>query len=272
MMPLEGALMYLMYVDESGDCGLPSDRSPTRYFCLSGVVVHELRWRETLTQLTNFRRLIKRQYKVYLEDEIHSAEMINKPSKTSANIQSLKKHERLAIIRHFADQIARLPDLSIINVVVDKNSGKVQSKEEVFRGAWYRLFQRFENTIQWQNFPGRKNPSERGIVFPDSTDGAKLRTYLNDMRVKNRIKIVQSSGSFVFDNRPILSLIEDPILRNSSHSYFVQAADCAVFLLKQFIEPSTYMKKHGGNAYFRRLGPVLCKVASLTDPLGIVRL
>jgi len=33
-----------MYVDESGDSGLPSDGSPTRYFCLSGLVVHELRW------------------------------------------------------------------------------------------------------------------------------------------------------------------------------------------------------------------------------------
>ena len=264
--------MYLMYVDESGDCGLPSDRSPTRYFCLSGVVIHELRWSDTLAELTTFRRWIKRRYKVYMDDEIHAAEMINKPSKTAPSLQSLKKHERLAIIRQFANQIARLQDVSIINVVVDKRTGKLGTKEDVFRGAWYRLFQRFENTIQYQNFPGVKNPSERGIVFPDSTDGAKLRKYLSDMRVRNRIKIVQPSGGFVFNDRPIRALIEDPILRNSSQSYFVQVADCAVFLLKQFIEPSAYMKRQGGNAYFRRLDPVLCKVASQSDPLGIVRL
>ena len=32
--------MFLMYVDESGDAGLVG--SPTRYFVLTGLVVHEL--------------------------------------------------------------------------------------------------------------------------------------------------------------------------------------------------------------------------------------
>ena len=31
------------------------------------------------------------------------------------------------------------------------------------------------------------------------------------------------------------------------------------------------MKKHGGNAYFKRLDPVLCKHASKADPEGVVR-
>jgi hypothetical protein len=264
--------MYLMYVDESGDCGLPSDKSPTRYFCLSGVVIHELRWKDSLHALTDFRRWVKRRYGVYLDDELHAAEMIQKPSACAPSIQALKKHERLAIVRHFADQIAQLQDLSIINVVVDKGTGKLKNKEDVFRGAWYRLFQRFENTIQRKNFPGPKNPSERGIVFPDNTDGEKLRKYLNDMRVRNWLKRVQTAGSFVYDDRPIGALIEDPIMRDSKHSYFVQVADCAVFLLKQSIEPASYSRKHGVNAYFRRMEPVLCKVVSQTDPLGIVRL
>jgi hypothetical protein len=42
--------MYLMYVDESGDCGLPADSSPSSLFCLSGLVVHELRWREAIAE------------------------------------------------------------------------------------------------------------------------------------------------------------------------------------------------------------------------------
>ena len=264
--------MYLMYVDESGDSGLPADKSPTRYFCLSGVVIHELRWREVLSELTNFRRWVKQRYGVYLDDELHHAEMVGKTKKLAASLTALTKHERLAIIRHHADELAKLNDLNVINVVVDKATGKLLDKEHVFRGAWYRLFQRFENTIQHRNFPGPKNPSERGMVFPDSTDGERLRRYLNRMRVRNPIKVPGQAGSFNFDDRPIASLIEDPIQRESHHSYFVQAADVCVFLLKQFIEPSGFMKKHGGNAYFRRLDPVLCKVASYTDPMGIVRL
>jgi hypothetical protein len=129
--------MYLMYVDESGDCGMPSAGSPSTLFCLSGLVVHELRWRDTMSQLLSFRHWLKGRYKVYLDDELHAAEMIAKPSKIAPSLQRLSKHERLAIIRNFADEIAALSDVSIINVVVDKRSGRVPNKDEVFRRAWY---------------------------------------------------------------------------------------------------------------------------------------
>lgn len=244
--------MYLMYVDESGDRGLPSDNSPTRYFCLSGVVVHEQRWRDSLAQFKQFRYWLKKRHGIYLDDEIHSAELVNKPSKCAPSFQKLKKYERLAIVRNFADQIGRMTDLNIINVVVDKSLGKLPNKEEVFRAAWYRLFQRFENTMQRGNFPGPKNPAECGIVFADRTDGVRLRKYLNDMRIRNRIKVIGDSGSFVYNDQPIRLIVEDPLLRESDESYFVQAADCAVFLLKQFVEPNSHMRKHGGNYYFNR--------------------
>jgi hypothetical protein len=265
--------MYLMYADESGDCGMPSDGSPSNLFCLSGLVVHELRWRDTVEELLHFRHWLKKKYMVYLDAEIHAAYMISKPGKLDQSIRKLKKHQRLAIIRHFADKIATLADVSIINVVVDKQ-GKAPDKDEVFRWAWYSLFQRFENTIRYQNFPGPKNPHERGIVFPDNTDGGKLKRFLNDMRRSNPIRILQQHGTFVYKDEPIQVVIEDPVLRDSRESYLIQAADCAAFLLKQSIEPSAYMKKHGGNTYLQRLAPVLCKHASYQDNsgLGIVRL
>ncbi|MFH0980262.1 MAG: DUF3800 domain-containing protein [Planctomycetota bacterium] len=266
--------MYLMYVDDSGDCGMPADGSPSNLFCLSGLVVHELRWRDTMAKLLSFRYWLKRRYRVYLEDEIHAADMLHKPSRTAASLQRLRKHERLGIIRHFADTMGTLADVSIINVVVDKRTGKVPNKDEVFRWAWYTLFQRFENTIRYQNFPGPKNADDRGIVFPDNTDGQKLRRFLHAMRLSNQLRVRQRSGAFVYKDEPIRVIIEDPVLRNSRESYLIQAADCAVFLLKQSIEPSSYMKRHGGGAYFQRLAPVLCKHATTKDPSGkgVVRL
>jgi hypothetical protein len=266
--------MYLMYVDDSGDSGLPADGSPSSLFCLSGLVVHELRWRETLADLAAFRRWLRSRYQVNIEDELHAADMINKPSKVAHSLRGLPKHVRLAIIRNFADAIASLSNVNIINVVVNKGFGKVPNKDEVFRWAWYSLFQRFENTIRYQNFPGPKNPDDRGLVFPDNTDGRKLKRFLDTMRVSNQMKVRQSSGSFFYKDEPIRVIIEDPILRDSRESYFIQAADCAAFLLKESIEPSSYMKRHGGNAYFDRLDPVLCKRASDKDPSGkgVVRL
>jgi hypothetical protein len=41
--------MYIMYVDESGDTG--RFRSPTRYFALASIVVHEDRWREFINRV-----------------------------------------------------------------------------------------------------------------------------------------------------------------------------------------------------------------------------
>lgn len=264
--------MYLMYVDESGDCGLSADGSATRFFCLSGVIIHELYWRDAMDELIAFRRKIKRDFRVYLEAELHAADLINKPSKCASSLAILPKHQRLAILRQFANIISLLPGLNIINVVIDKQSGRLADKSEVFRWAWFTLFQRFENTISRKNFPGPKNESDRGIIFPDNTDGEQLTRYLDEMRKSNRLKIRMDDGSFHYEDKPIKWIIESPVTRDSKDSYFIQVADCAVFLLKQSLQPCVYMKTHGGCAYFKRLEPVLCKFACSRDPLGIVRL
>lgn len=226
-----------------------------------------------MAELLDFRHWLKRRYGIYLEDEIHAADLISKPGRTPPSLQRLRKYERLAVIRHFADKIATLPDVSIVNVVVDKR-GKVPNKEEVFRWAWYALFQRFENTIRYQNFAGPKNADDRGMVFSDNTNGQKLRKFLDDMRLSNQLKVRQRSGAFFYKDEPIRVIIEHPVLRDSRESYLIQAADCVAFLLKQSVEPSNYMKRHGGNAYFQRLDPVLCRHATSKDPAGrgVVRL
>ena len=62
--------MYLLYVDESGDSGLHC--SPSRYFALSGFVVHELRWHETLESIINFRKHLRDTYGLKLREELHA--------------------------------------------------------------------------------------------------------------------------------------------------------------------------------------------------------
>ena len=49
--------MYLMYVDESGDIGITN--SPTRYFLLSGLIIHELRWRQFIDDIISLRKSFK---------------------------------------------------------------------------------------------------------------------------------------------------------------------------------------------------------------------
>lgn len=265
--------MYLMYVDESGDPGVPSPNgnSPTRFFCLTGLVVHELSWSSTHLELLRFRHWLKRKYGVYLDDELHTAELLTKPRNLPQSLSRLPKHERLAIVRHHADAIARLTNVRLINIIVDKQHS--EQSHTNFRRAWYALFQRFENTMSRGNFPNAVNDDDRGLVFPDNTDAAVLKGHLDAMRERNTLLVRQRDGSREVIDEPIRLLIEDPVCRDSKHSYFVQAADCAVYLFRQSLAPNGYMKKHGGNAYFRkRLVPVLCTHASNQDALGVVRL
>ncbi len=255
--------MYLLYIDESGDSGLQN--SPTRYFTLTGLAVHELRWNEYLDRIVAFRTRMRNKFGLLLREEIHSARLINKPG----SLSHIRRNDRLTIIRNFANEIATMPDLSIINVVVDKH-GKPPTYD-VIDMAWRALIQRFSNTMSHRNFPGPANADERGMVIPDMGEVKKVTTILRKMRKYNPVPN-QTNHGIGYRNLLITNLVEDPYFKDSEHSYFIQAADLAAFLLYQSIAPSSYFKKKSAQNYFRRLEPVLCKVAATVDPDGIVRL
>jgi hypothetical protein len=255
--------MYVMYVDESGDSGLVG--SPTNYFVLTGLVVHELRWQVYLDQLIEFRRKLKAQFGLRLREEIHASAMINHPGP----LVRIRRNDRLTILRAFADELATMTDLNIINVVVDKQNKP--AGYDVFGVAWKALIQRFENTTSSRNFRGPQNPDERGMLFPDRTDDKKLRDLLRQMRRYNPIPNQQAYGAG-YRNIALRSIIEDPNFRDSQDSYFIQAADLVAYLLYQNLAPSAYMRKKSGHNYFGRLNPLLVKVAAPRDPRGIVRL
>ncbi len=260
--------MYLMYVDESGDTGLRGvlGNSPTRYFCLTGLIVHELRWMDAINDLLRFRHRLKADYRIYLDDELHASELLRGSSTLPSAFRSLKKHERFSIMRQHAERL--------INVCVDKDCGKDTSHDQVFKRAWYALFQRFENTMRRGNFPGPSSSGDRGLIFPDRTGYEKrLRDHLDAMRLRNQLFVRGQGGSSMIVDEPIQLLVEHPVCRDSRDSYLIQAVDCAAYMFKQFLDPNRYVKKKGGNAFFRtKLGPVLCTHASNSDPLGIVRI
>jgi hypothetical protein len=252
--------MYLMYVDESGDPGLQN--SPTRYFVLSGLVMHELRWREFIEQVLSFRRRMKSTYDLGVRDEIHAAEFIRSSGSTK-----LPRHIRYLILRHFAAELAKMNWLSVTNVVVDK-AGKPEGYD-VFESAWKVLFQRFENTLAHRNFPGPQNPDDLGIVICDDTNGGKLSKLMRRMGSDNPIPN-QSHAGRGYRNMPIRKIIEDPNLRDSKNSHPIQAADLCAYLLFQNLNPNGFMKKVGGQNAFSLLDPVLNKRASTKHPKGVV--
>lgn len=257
--------MYLMYADESGDIGkLPG--SPTRYYVLTGIVVHELRWQPYLNQLMAFRQNMKQRFGLRPREEIHAAKMISRPG----SLQCIRRNDRLLILRSLADELASMTDLNIINIVVDKQ-GKSPAYD-VFENAWKALIQRFENTISRGNFRGPRNPDERGIIFPDNTINQRLIKMMRKMHRYNPVPHHPVIGQGGYRNLTLTTILEDPNFRDSRASYFVQAADLCAFLLYQNKQPNNYIRRNAGHNYFHRLEPILCMVASRTDPYGVVNL
>jgi Protein of unknown function (DUF3800) len=250
--------MYLMYVDESGDPG--NNTAQSNFFCLSGLVVHESEWRNFIGASQNFRRTMKNVYGLPVRAEVHAVKMVRHSE------FGIEKYKRLAILRNYLDELAKINYISFTNVVVDKR-GK-PAGYDIFGVAWRTLFQRFENTLMAGNYPGGYTRSF-GTVFTDATNGNALSKIMRKMAVHNPIPNRQNSG---YRNTPVLRMIEDPSSRDSAHSLPIQACDVVAYFLHQSFRPNSYIRKSGAKNYFNRLDPVLNKRASSRDPMGVVRI
>lgn len=253
--------MYLVYVDESGDTGLIN--SPSNYFCLSAIVIHESQWQEILNATIAFRRALRATYGFKLREEIHCSHFIHKPG----DFQRIAKSLRLRLLRDVIDFQANLTNYQIINVVVNKKNKPITS--DIFSLAWQTLIQRIENTLQYHNFKGSNNATDSALLFVDKTDEVKLRNLTRKMRRFNPVPNSFSMG-IGYRMMPTQWIIEDAIHRDSAHSYFIQLADVNAYFLAQKFQTNQYIKKKGGRNYLDRLTPVLLKQASKSHPLGIV--
>ncbi len=257
--------MYLMYVDECGDSGLGDGAS--RYFILSGMVIHEAYWTQTLNEVSKMRRSIEEKYGLPLMEELHAGEMLGRSAK---KYRDIAKKDRFMIFRDVLSFEATLSNVRVINVVVDK-LGKSYGYSP-FETAWDTLINRMENTIERGNFPNPYDDTlcpfdEKGMLIVDQTDEKKLRTLIRRMRHGNFIPSRTGVGTVRHDLKRV---IEDPLHKQSEWSPIIQLCDANSYFLKQTIDPSTTVVKHKARNYFYRLEPILLKEATSKNEYGIV--
>lgn len=251
-----------MYVDESGDVGL--NNSPTRYFVLSAIVIHELRWRQTLESLVEFRRLIRDTKGLKLSEEIHCTEFINNPG----DLIRIKRNDRLDIIKKCIDWLNSQSDINVFSVVIDKEG----RSDDIFELAWKTLITRFENTISNKNFRGSSNTDDKGIILADNTEGQKLRKLIRKMRHYNTIPNNKSLYTSGYRNIQLNSVIEDPIFRDSKYSFLHQMNDVLAYCVRQKYQPNSYMRKKGGHNFYKRLNNVIVQKVTSKNDFGIVEI
>lgn len=254
--------MHLMYVDESGDTGLQN--SPTEFFILSAIVVHELRWRNFIDNLVAFRRYLRDLKGLKLREEIHATDFINRPGE----LIRIRRNDRLDILKKCITWLNSQSDICTYSVIVDKR-GK---SNDIFELAWNALTMRFENTIRHKNFPGPQNPDERGIILSDNTEGEKLRKLIRRMRHYNPTPNRTDLYNGGFKNIPLDYVIEDPIFRDSENSYIHQMNDVIAYFVRQLYEPNAYMRKKGGKNFYYNLSNIALQVASSSNNYGLVEI
>ena len=257
--------MYLMYVDECGDCGLKPGSSSL--FILSAIILHESYWTDVMTKLGEQRAEFRSRYGFGMDQELHACEMMGRTGKSYSHIG---KADRASMLRQAVTLEASFDCLRVINVIVDKSDKDIGY--DVFGHAWDALINRFEMTIEHDNFPHPDDGAscDHGMIIVDETDEKKLRDLIRRMRHGNFIASKLEPGTYI--RHDLRYVIEDALHQRSETSMLIQMSDVNSYFLKQTIEPNKTVVKHGIKNLFYRLDPILLKQACRNDEFGIVRL
>jgi hypothetical protein len=163
-------------------------------------------------RIIEFRRELRDTFGFYMRAEVKGSELAGGYGPWSA--LNLSDRQRVYIYRRFLSMQSASSALKSYAVVVDKS--KCADAEEVRRSAWKLALERVESLA-------RKN-NTTAMLFPDSGQYVWLRRLSREMRRYSSVGSALSPGGTLA--RPLLKvLIDDPVERDSQHSYMIQLAD-----------------------------------------------
>jgi hypothetical protein len=214
--------MYLAYFDESGDSGTVN--SPTKFFVLSCVLVHESKWLDILDHLIRLRGILRRRFHIPTRPEIKAIHL----RKGRGPLTHLRwsTEQRMELFRRVQKYQAEKLEVQTFAIAIDKVRAAERGKEPR-ETAWTYAVQRLNK------FSGE---SEHAMIFPDEGHGFFIRKLVRRMRRFHRVPRHWGSGLIEF---PTNRIVEDPNDRKSHDSYFVQLADWNAFAAhrSRYVDP-----------------------------------
>jgi hypothetical protein len=209
--------MYIAYYDESGDDGYPKYSSPL--FVLSAVYLHYLNWKDIFENISEFRKQLKKDFNIPIKMEFHTKHFIL--NKNPYRKLQISDDDRLLIIELFCELISNL-DISIINVVINKENISPNTSYNVLDNALKYSIQRIENDLN------KIDSTKKFMIITDQGRIGKMRMTTRKMQ---RINFIPSKYNIKPYRREIKSLIEDPLEKDSKESYFIQLTDLVSFII-----------------------------------------
>jgi hypothetical protein len=234
--------MILEYVDDSGDDGLVN--SPTRFFVLSTILIYEESWKDVFREIKSFRGFLRREYGIKLNQELKSNYLV----RNSGYIHELhlSEDERVKIYQECLSFLASIDKIRLFSVCIRKRE-IAGAPIDIYEFAWTLLLTRLHYTANRMNGNNRKDTA---ILISDETNETKLRSILRKLRVYNPIKS---------KNVPLTTFIEDPFIRESTNSHFVQFCDLVAFAVAAKDVSSKILRPYKFGDMYAVLDPILEK-------------
>lgn len=205
--------MLLAYVDESGNTGdVKSGGSLT--FTLGCVLVDADLWPSAFDELLSFRRRLRTTFGIPMRAEVKANYLL----RNAGDLRSLglgPGARRIIYRAHM--RVLEAMSVRAFAVVVDKRQTS-RPPAGYFDTAWEGLLQRLERT----------STKEKATfaVFHDEGEDDAIRRWVRRSRRYLTAGSAFGSGSFT---NPARLLVDDPIPRRSTQSYFIQMADLVAY-------------------------------------------
>ncbi|MFL5340056.1 MAG: DUF3800 domain-containing protein [Gemmataceae bacterium] len=219
--------MFLAYFDESGDSGVPGIvPSPTNYFVLSCVLVHQDVWFQTLNHLIQLRGWLRTTYGIPARPEIKSTDL--RRGRGVIRPLGMNLDQRMDLFRTLIRwQNTTLPTSQVFAIAINKAPAHSRGWEPRL-AAWTFAIQRLDKLCQEKN--------DKAIVFPDEGHGMFIRRLMRRLRRRHMIPGFFGRQTLSI---PTERIIEDPNDRHSHDSYFIQLADWNAYAVhrSRYIDP-----------------------------------
>lgn len=253
--------MYLVYIDESGSYNdgsytpgnfwEPTNNRESKFFILTGLVVHKNNWRNLFKKLKNIRENLRHTHKIPLNEYIHAHELITGCKIwRHSNRKNFKRSKRIKLLKNLLYEYAQLKKFCYYgSVYVDKttNLGNPSKCREL---AYENLLNRLEKDLK----------DDYIIIHDGQEDGTVIRL----LRKKRIFNFIQGK-KFTLNK-----LIEDPLFKRANNSYFLQTVDQISYLLLHYYDdhlPNRDIKSLYASSQLRMLGnPKMCYHTKNSEP------
>jgi hypothetical protein len=239
--------MHLVYLDDSRD---------EKLAVATALLLPAERWNDAFAIVRQWRRDLKGSDGIYVYKEFHATDFVAGRGRISTG--TVGKRRRSQIFGEALSLVTKLPGVALFNAIANHD------EEDV---AYEFILNRINRTLQpdvWDNY---------ALLLWDEGKEAEHRKLTRRMRVRNPIPSKYGEwpqGTFT-KNIVLDRIIEDPLFKDSAHSYFIQLVDFCAYALLRRENPVASKSRYGIDQAFARLQPVCFKNANRSDPDGVVR-